>query len=86
MSEQRLVSDGAGVGRAAAGERRGFSRRKNILPDERAPETEVVRKFMDNTRYAMAPARASSIMEMILNLESIPNARTIARALTPGSG
>jgi len=86
MSEQRLISDGAGVGRAAAGERRGFSRRKNILPDERVPEADVVRKFMNNARNAMAPARASSIIEMILNLESIPNARPLARALTPGAG
>ena len=61
---------------------REFSRRKNIMPDDRAPEAEVTRKFMDNTRYPMAPARASSIMEMILNVESMANARTMAQALS----
>ena len=57
------------------------SRRSNIMPDDRAPEADVVRKFMDNTRYAMPPARAAAIIDMILNVESIPNARTVARAL-----
>ena len=60
---------------------REFSRRSNIMPDDRAPEADVVRKFMDNTRYAMKPGRAAAIIDMILNVESIPNARTVARAL-----
>lgn len=57
-------------------------RRKNILPDERAPDAEVLRKFRDNTRYALTPERASSVIDMILNVESVSNTRTIAQALT----
>ena len=63
---------------------REFSRRKNILPDDRAPEAEVVRKFRDNTRDALSPERVSSIIDMILNVEAVGSARTIARALTAG--
>ena len=35
-----------------------LSQRKNILPQDRAPESAVVQKFMDNTRHALTPARA----------------------------
>jgi 2-methylcitrate dehydratase PrpD len=63
---------------------REFSRRKNILPDDRAPEADVVRKFRDNTRDALSPERVSSIIDMILNVESVASARTIALALTAG--
>ena len=61
---------------------RELSRRKNIMPDDRAPDAEVLRKFKDNTRHALQPARAASIIDMILNVESIASARTIARTLT----
>ena len=61
---------------------RELSRRKNIMPDDHAPQAEVTRKFMDNTRDAMPPARASGIVDMILNVESIPNVRTMTQALT----
>jgi 2-methylcitrate dehydratase PrpD len=61
---------------------RELRRRKNILPDERAPEAEVLRKFRDNTRYAVTPERASSVIDMILNVESVGSARMIAQALT----
>ena len=61
---------------------REFSRRKNILPEDRAPEAEVLRKFRDNTRYALTPARASSLIDMILNVASVGSARTLAQALS----
>lgn len=61
---------------------RELRRRKNILPEERAPEADVLRKFRDNTRYAMTPERASSVIDMILNVESVSNAKSIAQALT----
>ena len=41
----------------------------------------MLRKFMDNTRYAMKSTRAAAIIEMILNVESVPNMRTLAGAL-----
>ena len=61
---------------------REFSRRKNILPEERAPEAGVIRKFRDNTQAALTPVRASSLIDEVLNVESVANASTIAQALT----
>ena len=60
---------------------REFSRRKNIMPQDRAPEADVVHKFMDNTRHALTPERAASIIDMMMNVASVGNARTIAQAL-----
>ena len=61
---------------------RELRRRKNILPEDRAPEADVLRKFRDNTCYVMTPERASSVIDMILNVESVSNAKSIAQALT----
>lgn len=64
---------------------RELSRRKDILPDDRAPQAEVLRKFADNTRHALTPAQTASLIDMILNLASVRNARTLAQALTGGA-
>lgn len=65
---------------------REFSRRKNIMPGDRAPQSEVVRKFMDNTHAAMPPERAISIIDTVLNIERLDNVRTLAQALTLTGG
>lgn len=62
-----------------------LSRRHNILPQDRAPESAVVQKFMDNTRHALTPSRATALVGMVLGMESAGSARLLARALTPNS-
>ena len=63
---------------------REFSRRKNIMPGDRAPQAEVVRKFMDNTRYALSADSAVSIIDTVLHVECVANVRTLAQALAGG--
>ena len=60
---------------------REVSRRKNVLPDEPAPAEAIVAKFMENTKFAMAPARSQSLAGTILNVEKIESVRTLAAAL-----
>jgi hypothetical protein len=61
-----------------------LSRRKNIPPDDRAPQTKVARKFMDNTHEALTPERAANIIEMALNVGRVASARALAEMLTTG--
>lgn len=42
---------------------------------------EIIDKFMDNSALAMSKARANTIMDMILHIEEIEDARTISKAL-----
>lgn len=62
-----------------------ISRRENIDPDEPATAEAIGEKFMNNTKSAMSPQRAMKIRELILNMERIPDARTITHALGGGA-
>jgi len=57
------------------------SRRKSILPDEPAQAEAIVRKFMENTQFAMSPARSQAIADLILNIENIESAKTLSTML-----
>ena len=57
------------------------SRRKSILPDEPAQAEAIVRKFMENTQFAMSPARLKAVADLILNIENIESAKTLTTML-----
>jgi 2-methylcitrate dehydratase PrpD len=58
-----------------------LTQRENILPDEPAPAEAIVEKFLQNTRRMLSAERAKGIMELILNIESLDDVRTLTRAL-----
>lgn len=55
--------------------------RKNILPDEQAADKDIFDKFMDNTRFSLPPSQAKKILEMIRNIERVPDIREVTRIL-----
>ena len=58
-----------------------ISRREDIGPDEPAAEEDVVAKFMNNTKAVLSPARAGNIRDMIMNIDRLPDARTLTHLL-----
>lgn len=60
---------------------REFSRRESILPDEPATADEIIEKFDNNAQSVMPAARAQSLREVILDIESIPDAGRVSRML-----
>jgi len=60
---------------------RELRQRENILPDEPAADEAIVAKFMDNARMVMPESRAAEIRDMILAIDTEPNALRISRAL-----
>ena len=60
---------------------RELRRRENILPDEPAADEAIVAKFMNNAQMVMPEARAAEIRDMLLAIDSEPNAMRISRAL-----
>jgi len=60
---------------------RQLRRRENILPDEPAPDEAIVAKFMDNAQMVMPEARAAEIRDMILAIDTEPNALRVSRAI-----
>jgi len=57
-------------------------RRKKVSPEEPATEDAIIRKFMDNTRSVIAPARAWEIAASLTSLETIKFTQTLVAALT----
>ena len=57
-------------------------RRKKVSPEEPATEDAIIRKFMDNTRPVIAPARAWEIAASLTSLETIKFTQTLVAALT----
>ena len=60
---------------------RELRQRENILPDEPAPDEAIVAKFMDNAQRVMPEARAAEIRDLVLAIDTEPNALRISRAL-----
>ncbi len=58
------------------------SRRKNVLPDEPASAAQIIAKFRQNTQYALTPAKAGQVTEMILNLEKLGSAKTLSELIS----
>ena len=58
-----------------------ISQREDIGPDDPATEEQVVAKFVSNTKAVLSPARAEAVRAMILNVEHLPEARTLTRLL-----
>ena len=62
-----------------------LSQRENILPDEPASSEAIVEKFLHNTQRLMPEDRARAIMELVLHLEDLTDARTLTQALGEAS-
>lgn len=58
-----------------------LSRRVEILPDEPAPEGDIVGKFMQNVECVLPSLRARQILDMIMDIDHAANAQRISRAL-----
>ena len=58
-----------------------MKQREAIRPDEPAGEDEIVRKFRDNAAQTASPARVKKIEEMVLSLDTLPNAKVLADLL-----
>jgi 2-methylcitrate dehydratase PrpD len=58
-----------------------ISQREDIGPDDPATEEQVVAKFMSNTRAVLSPARAEAVRAMVMNVENLPDARTLTHLL-----
>jgi len=58
-----------------------FKCREQVVPDEPAPAEAIVDKFMNNAQLCMPAARAGSIRDMILNVETLADTRELAAAL-----
>ncbi|MBG9386400.1 MmgE/PrpD family protein [Caenimonas aquaedulcis] len=63
--------------------------RNEILPQEPASNEEIVAKFMENARTAVAPAKAAELCELLIGLEQQKDAAVLMQALgraTPAPG
>jgi 2-methylcitrate dehydratase PrpD len=55
--------------------------RNAILPEEPASNEEIVAKFMENARLAVAPVRARELCDLVLGLEQQQDAAVLMQAL-----
>jgi 2-methylcitrate dehydratase PrpD len=62
-----------------------FRKREQVnrgAPERPVTDSEIVSKFMDNAQLALSKSRASSIMDMVLNIEKANDSRMISRELS----
>jgi len=60
---------------------RTLSQRDEILPDEPAPEADIVRKFVENVAMVRNEARAQELCALIMGLDTEPDVRRVVREL-----
>jgi 2-methylcitrate dehydratase PrpD len=58
------------------------SKRENIVPDEPAAEEAIIAKFMDNTAPITSQERAARIRDVVLDLETLTDARALTALLS----
>ena len=58
-----------------------MSRRENILPDEPATADDIIAKFLQNTEDRLGREKAQRLMDRVMTLEELPDARVLAQAL-----
>ena len=57
-------------------------RRKSLYPDEPPADKDIIDKFMDNTRLSMSSTQAESTIDLILNIERVPDMSAVTRILS----
>ena len=58
-----------------------LSRRENILPDEPASAEEIMAKFLRNVEGRLERTQAQRLMDRVMSLEALPDARALAQDL-----
>ena len=56
--------------------------REEIDPDQPESEEGIVAKFMDNSSLAIPSLRAENVRALIMDLESVDDARSVAAAFS----